>query len=139
MLVSRISGQEIPFDLQRAYLAVQGVDHLLRVLCFLVTAFEQVLGVLHPILYPGADHARRDTVLRRTFGQSLLPWPCRPRNLRFEWRTVWFTLRTHDLRSFEPISFILSNCPTTYYVRHTSQRRYHGIPRKNTEYKTDVG
>jgi hypothetical protein len=84
--------QEIPFDLQLPDLAMQVVDHGLRVDGLLVAAFEQVLGVLYQRLLSSADHRRMYTVLRRQFRQRFVSRQGRHCYLRLEFRTVLLTL-----------------------------------------------
>src|ERR1700758_4956243 len=61
-----LPGKKIPFDLQLADLAVQIVDHPLRIVDRrrLVATREQLARALCQFLLPGADHRRMDTKFR---------------------------------------------------------------------------
>src|SRR5215475_11053528 len=70
-----LPSKKIALDLQLADLAVQIVNHLLRI-CDrrrLATVCKQLARALHQLLFPVADHRRMNTKLRRQLRQGLSP------------------------------------------------------------------
>ena len=70
-----LPGKKIALDLQLPDLAVQIVDHLLRIhdRRRLAAAPEQLPRTLHQLLLPVADHRRMNPKLHRQLRQGLLP------------------------------------------------------------------
>jgi hypothetical protein len=96
----------MPLHLQLPDLAVQIVDHLLRILGRrrLAAAPEQLPRTRHQLLLPVADHRGMNPKLCRQLRQGLLPRKRRHRHSRLKFRAVLFPLDAHVSRPFGPVS-----------------------------------
>ena len=91
---------------QLSDLAVQIVDHLLRILGRrrLAAACKQLPRSLHQLLLPVADHRRMNPKLGRQLRQGLLPRKRRHRHSRLKFCAVLLPLYAHVSRPFGPVS-----------------------------------
>src|SRR2546421_10187646 len=105
-----LPGKKIALDLQLPDLAVQIVDHLLRISDRrrLTAARKQLARALHQLLFPVADHRRMNPKLRRQLRQGLLPRQRCHRHSRLEFRAVLLSLYAHVSRPLDRPAFSLS-------------------------------
>src|SRR5262249_31064655 len=115
-----LPGKKIALDLQLPDLAVQIVDHLLRIFRRrLVAARKQLARALHQLLFPVADHRRMNPTLRRQLRQGLLPRPRRHRHSRLEFRAMLLPVYAHVSRPLDRSALSLSCCPKIRSRRRT--------------------
>src|SRR4029077_10461867 len=108
-----LPGKKIALDLQLPDLAVQIVDHLLRIRGRrrLAATHKQLARTLHQLMLPVADHRRMNSKLRRQLRQGLLPRKRRHRHSRLELCAVLLPLYTHVSRPLDRSALSLSCCP----------------------------
>src|SRR5262245_45385861 len=104
-----LPGKKIALDLQLPDLAMQIVDHLLRIFRRrLAAARKQLARALHQLLFPVADHRRMNPKLRRQLRQGLLPRQRRHRHSRLEFPAVLLPLYAHVSRPLDRSALSLS-------------------------------
>src|SRR5262249_49135244 len=108
-----LPSKKIALDLQLADLAVQIVDHLLRIFDRrrLATVCKQFARALRQLLFPVADHRRMNPKLRRQLRQGLFPRQRCHRHSRLEFRAVLLPLYAHVSRPLDRSALSLSRCP----------------------------
>src|SRR5690349_24633136 len=101
-----LPGEKIALDLQLADLAVQIVNHLLRIRDRrrLVATRKQLARTRHVLLLPSADHRRMNPKFCLQLSQGLLPRKRPHRHSRLEFCAVLLPLYAHVSRPFGPVS-----------------------------------